>query len=170
LQTGQSLIPSATGDMKCYKADMNICQIEYLIAQKTNEYRASAGYERPPLAFDIRLAYAARSWSAEQARRSQKNKLFGNIGHDGFPNQRIGVIQQEFGQESLQIYPAYPARENVAYSYGNPADIEGVAAGLANQWWKSPGHKKNMLGGRKHIGVGVVFDQWGRVFGTQIFD
>lgn len=148
-------IPGSTQNQTatCYKGDPFACQVEALIIKKTNAYRGSRGALRA----DAPLGYVARIWSAAQAQR-------GDIGHDGFPDQREQVYRQEFAAAATVDISG----ENVAMSGGYEESAEEVASTFAEMWWNSPGHRENMLGDFSVIGVGLSkgSDGW---YATQIF-
>ena len=52
--------------------------------------------------------------------------------------------------------------ENVAYGSKTAKEV-------LNGWQNSPGHRKNILGNYKYIGVGIAADSKGRLYFTQIF-
>lgn len=52
--------------------------------------------------------------------------------------------------------------ENVAYGSSTAKEV-------LNGWKNSPGHKKNILGPYKYIGVGIASDKKGTLYFTQIF-
>ena len=151
--------PVVNQNVECYKADAFICKIERLITDKTNKYRASRGLKG--LTHDPKLSFVARDWSAQQAQS-------GNIGHRGFPKARVSVYQREFGV-SRSLYA-----ENVAYTGGGnssrtDAEAEAIAEEFAVMWWNSSGHRANMVGNYRNLGVGISAgnSSW---YATQIFD
>jgi uncharacterized protein YkwD len=147
LNNGSAAIP-------CYKGDAAICKIEFLIAQKTNEYRMRNGLAE--LEYDAKIGFVSRDWSRRQA-------AMGDIGHGGFPEVREAVYAREFGS-------AIDLRgENVAFNSCNTANAEVSASAFVQQWWDSPGHRRNMLARFAGIGVGIHRDSNGRCYGTQIF-
>lgn len=75
--------------------------------------------------------------------------------HQGF-NERV----QRFPFHYLQ-----GAGENVAMSWnlGDPAKV------AVDGWVKSPGHRKNLLGNFRYMGIGVYQNQEGRYYLTQMF-
>jgi uncharacterized protein YkwD len=152
--------PISPPQIDCYKGDAFICKIERLIADKTNKYRASRGLQ--PLTFDGKFAFVARDWSLKQAKS-------GGISHRGFPNSREAVYRAEFG-----VSTDFNG-ENVAYtsmvggSDQSDAAAEAVAEEFAVMWWHSPGHRANMLGKFKRIGVGMYKTSRGAWYATQIF-
>ncbi len=146
--------PEPTANATCYKGDSVICKIEFLIAEKTNEYRKKSGLRE--LDYDAKIAFVARDWSKKQS-------ASGSIGHSGFPSSRTSVYRQEFGAAP------FLTAENVAYNYCNAGNEAAAAGAFIDQWWNSSGHRRNMLGGHNAIGVGVERDSSGRCYGTQIF-
>lgn len=142
--------------LDCYKADPFICEIEKAILKQTNEYRATKG--KDALAYGPKMSFVSRAWSQSQANR-------GFIGHAGFPSSRYKVFAEEFaGQPKISM-----SAENVAYSGSSSKDAERVAKMFADMWWGSSGHKANMLGRYKTLGVGVYKKGSGTYYATQIF-
>lgn len=156
--TPQPISPPQNAD--CYKGDTFICKIERLITDKTNKYRASRGLQ--PLTHEAKFSFVARDWSLQQGRA-------GNISHRGFPNSRESVYRAEFG-----VSTDFNG-ENVAYTSmvggGSQSDAaaEAVAQEFAVMWWNSSGHRANMLGNFKKIGVGMHKTSRGAWYATQIF-
>ena len=52
--------------------------------------------------------------------------------------------------------------ENVAYGSSTAKEV-------LNGWENSPGHRKNILGNYKYLGVGIAADRKGTLYFTQIF-
>jgi uncharacterized protein YkwD len=132
-----------------------ICQIESLILKYTNEVRAKNG--KASLSDNEMASYAARDWSQKQAKAWR-------MSHDGFPGQREGEIRLKYGVDvDLRA-------ENVAWnsSSRNRSPDEIARKFVFDQWEKSPGHLKNMLGNFSEIGIGVAVRD-GRYYATQIF-
>jgi uncharacterized protein YkwD len=162
-QSASTSSPSIqTADGNCYKADVFACKIERMIAEKTNKYRASRGLQ--PLTLDSKISFVARDWSQKQS-----NKGF--IGHMGFPSARQSVYRSEFN-ESRSLNG-----ENVAYTgmlgrsgQQDDAAAERVAEAFAVMWWNSSGHRRNMLGNFRNIGVGIAQRSSGDWYATQIFN
>lgn len=151
----------ANTNSECYKADEFICKVERLIGEKTNKYRQGRGLQ--PLVLDAKIAFVSRDWSKKQA-------ASGSIGHSGFPSSRMAVYRQEFNvSRSLR-------GENVAMtgraggSSRDDAAAERVAEEFAVMWWNSSGHRANMLGRFKTLGVGVHQTSRGSWYATQIFE
>jgi uncharacterized protein YkwD len=147
--------PGPSDGATCYKGNARVCKIEQLIADKTNAYRRGQGLSN--LQFDPKVAFVSRDWSQKQSQR-------GDISHDGFASARVAVYRSEFGSSvSLRA-------ENVAYSSCSSRQSEEAIASLfATMWWNSSGHRANMLGGHRAIGVGMYINSSGSCYGTQIF-
>jgi len=154
----QPISPPQNAD--CYKGDVFTCKIERLITDKTNKYRATRGLQ--PLTHDANYSFVARDWSIKQGKS-------GRIGHSGFPSSRESVYRTEFG-----VSTDFNG-ENVAYtsmvgaSSQSDAAAEAVAQEFAVMWWNSSGHRANMLGKFKKIGVGIHKTSRGAWYATQIF-
>lgn len=141
---------------QCHKADPFICEVELAIWRHTNAYRKERG--KAELAFGPKMGFVSRAWSESQAKR-------GFIGHSGFPSARYPVYTAEFPNEPKISMNA----ENVAYSGSRSTDAEAVAKIFSNMWWNSSGHRANMLGNHKTIGVGVFKKGSSTYYATQIF-
>ena len=76
------------------------------------------------------------------------------FGHGGF-NQRSAMANKA-------IKHIHSFAENVAY---------GATTGkqVVTLWKNSPGHRRNMLGHYKYIGIGIAKDRQGRIYYTQVF-
>lgn len=116
------------------------------VFSQTNKFRKSNGL--PELIMKDDLNAIAQKHSADMAKRKV------GFGHGGF--------SQRESQARKKIKPMYSFAENVAY---------GVTTGkqVVTMWKKSPGHRRNMLGRYKYIGIGVAKDRQGRIFYTQVF-
>ena len=137
----------------CYKGDLFLCQIEIALANRTNTYRAALG----PLEYSSGVAWVARDWSNQQA-------VNNSLGHGGFPTARYAKYQAEFGMNAAVNFSA----ENVAYAYGTSASAEVIADELMALWLSSSGHRDNILGNFRTLGIGV--SKTGNYFyGTQLF-
>ena len=111
----------------------------------TNQFRKSNG--KPALVMMESLNAIAQQHSEKMAK--------GNIGfgHSGFTDRHKKV---------QQIFRSCTMSENVAY---------GASTGKAvvNMWQRSSGHRDNLLGNYKYIGIGTATNSRGTVFYTQIF-
>jgi uncharacterized protein YkwD len=127
---------------KVLKEDASVT--EQLVFELTNAFRAKNG--KSALAWNDALASAARAHSQDMA----VNNYFSHTGLDG---RSVGTRITNSGYK----WTAYG--ENIIYGYGNPfAAVDG--------WINSEGHRSNMLGGFKDLGVG-----WSAAgdYGTQDF-
>ena len=105
-----------------------------------NALRAARGL--PPLVADATLSAAAREHAEAMVRR-------GRVSHAGFRGRmrRAGVV--------------FPAAENVAMGQPNTEAV--VAA-----WEQSRGHRRNMLGNYKRLGVARAQRPGGRPFWAMV--
>ena len=76
------------------------------------------------------------------------------FGHGGFAK-RNSIAKKK-------INPLSSFAENVAYGATNGKEV-------VKMWKNSPGHRRNMLGRYKFIGIGTAKDKRGRIFYTQVF-
>ena len=77
-----------------------------------------------------------------------------SFGHDGFEQRR---------QAAFKFLPGMNAfSENVAYGATSAKDV-------VNMWNKSSGHRRNMLGNYRYIGIGIAADSDGVLYYTQVF-
>lgn len=134
-----SIKTSRTGD------DAEI--LEKQVFELVNDVRAERGL--PPFQWDEKLARSARKHSQDMVDRS----FFSHTNPDGeSPFDRM--------REAGISYRA--AAENIAA--GQPD-----AASVLDSWMNSPGHKQNILGNYRYLGVGVAFGGDHRVYYTQNF-
>jgi uncharacterized protein YkwD len=115
------------------------------VLKYTNEFRRSKG--KTALKMRTDLNDIARSHSEDMASGLR------SFGHGGF-NQRAKKIQK--------IYNTYNIAENVIYGASNAKEAVMI-------WKKSSGHRQNMLGNYKYIGVGTTRNKRGVIYYTQIF-
>jgi uncharacterized protein YkwD len=111
-----------------------------------NAYRLSRGL--PALQLDSYLSEIATAHSKNMAENLT------SFGHDGFESrmkEAFAHFQQPRG-----------FAENVAYT---PAEVTTVV----DMWLHSGGHRKNIEGPYNLTGIGIVFDQNGRGYATQVF-
>lgn len=116
------------------------------VLSQTNKFRKSKGL--PELIMSEDLNAIAQKHSISMA----KKKV--GFGHGGF--------SQRESQARKKVKPLYRFAENVAY---------GATTGkqVVTMWKNSSGHRRNMLGRYKYIGIGVAKDRQGRIFYTQVF-
>ena len=143
--------PLPTADKLCYKADAFICQIEQIIVAETNKLRSNGA-----LTQSMESSFVSRQWSQIQADR-------GDIGHEGFPAERKKALTAEFPTAKWNFFA-----ENVAMLQNNGTDASKIAKQFIDMWWNSAGHKANMIGNYKNIGVGVA-KKGNAYYATQIF-
>lgn len=122
-----------------------------------NSYRSSIGREALPR--HSGLDRMARQHSEFMRENRGKFKLGGsaNISHYGF-TERALAAQRLMGMSNVA--------ENVATCNGRGDQSAPV---LVNAWKASSGHAKSMKGKWDATGIGVVVDDDGTVFATQIF-
>lgn len=90
------------------------------------------------------------------ARKHSEDMAHGRVafGHAGF--------YQRESLEKKRIKGVSTFGENVAYG---PTSGKQVVI----MWEKSPGHRHNLLGPFKYIGIGIAKDKQGRIYYTQVF-
>ena len=116
------------------------------VLKHTNKYRKSKGL--PALVMRDDLNAIARKHSEDMARGRR------GFGHGGY-NQREARVQK-------LIRPFYAMGENVAYGVSSGKEVVAL-------WKTSTGHRRNMLGNYKYIGIGTARDRRGIIYYTQIF-
>jgi uncharacterized protein YkwD len=116
------------------------------VLSQTNKFRRSKGL--PALVIREELNTIAQKHSTNMARGRVR------FGHDGFAK-RNALAKKK-------IKPLNSFAENVAY---------GATSGkqVVTMWKNSSGHRRNMLGRYKYIGIGIAKDRSGRIFYTQVF-
>ena len=115
------------------------------VLKYTNQFRKSKGLA--PLEMRSDLNAIARKHSEAMANGRIK---FGHSGYD----KRTTQIKKIFG--------TCRTAENVAYGA-----VDGKDA--VNTWKSSTGHRKNMLGDYKYIGIGTARNKRGVIYYTQLF-
>jgi len=131
----------------CIGATPDICEAEQIVVDGVNQYRPGT-----PLTQDF-------AWSVEQGED-------GYISHAGFPSARIKAYMNLFSNMKPEM--SFSA-ENVAFTYA--ATAQEAARALVSMWYRSSGHRKNMLNtSYKFIGIGIApVGNSKRYYGTQIF-
>lgn len=122
-------------------------KLEKEVLKETNQFRKSRG--KKLLQWHDGLSELARQHSEAMA---SGNTPFG---HQGFE------LREKQARKLLSARLSAVA-ENVAYGSETASDV-------VTQWKNSPGHRQNMLGNFRHIGVGTATDAEGRIYYTQIF-
>jgi uncharacterized protein YkwD len=115
------------------------------ILKYTNRFRESKNL--PALVMNSELN--------EIAEKHTLNMATGRVpfGHQGFP-QRSELIRKKL--------KCWNVAENVSFGINSGKDA-------VELWETSPGHRLNMLGDYKYIGIGTAVDRSGRKYFTQIF-
>ncbi len=126
-------------------AGMN--RMELAVYDYVNKYRQS--HNLPPLVVDPAISAIAKAHSEQMARTS-------NLSHDGF-NDRTDSVSQTIVYRS--------AAENVGYNMGY-AQPEAI---VVHDWIASPGHQRNLIGHYDVTGIGVVKNDKGEYYFTQLF-
>jgi uncharacterized protein YkwD len=116
------------------------------VLKYTNQFRKSKGL--PALVMRDDLNTIARNHSEDMARGRR------SFGHGGY-SQREAQVQK-------LIRPYYAMGENVAYGASSGKEVVSL-------WKTSTGHRRNMLGNYKYIGIGTARDRRGFIYYTQIF-
>ena len=112
----------------------------------TNKFRKSHGLSALVMRGDLNAM--AQKYCEDMARGRT------GFGHSGF--------NQRFTQASRMIKGFRTYAENVAYGAGSGKEV-------VNMWKNSSGHRRNMLGNYRYIGIGVAKDRHGVVYYTQVF-
>ncbi|NJN73194.1 MAG: CAP domain-containing protein [Limnothrix sp. RL_2_0] len=124
-------------------------QIEQLIHEKINDYRISQGL--PALSLDYRITNESRKYSEKMASGEAE------FSHDGFDERAENLEKQALKYESVG--------ENLAMLQG----YDDLATEAVNGWIASPGHHKNIVGDYELTGIGVVKNEAGEYYFTQLF-
>jgi uncharacterized protein YkwD len=112
----------------------------------TNKFRKSK--KLAPLEMQEELNVIAQKHTEDMARGRV------GFGHSGFDTREV---------RARKYFPdATHFAENVAYGSHNGKDV-------VEGWKSSSGHRRNMLGPYKYIGIGVARDRRGVLYYTQIF-
>lgn len=120
--------------------------LEEEVLSYTNQFRKSRGL--PALTMQDDLNELARQHSADMARGRVA------FGHDGFDQREARALKK--------INTAHRFAENVAYGANTAREVVAM-------WKGSAGHRKNMLGKYKYIGIGTAKDNRGVIYYTQFF-
>jgi len=116
------------------------------VLSQTNKFRRSKGL--PALIINEELNAIAQKHSANMAR----GKV--GFGHGGFSKRNK--------MASKVIQPLNKFAENVAYGATSGKEV-------VTMWKNSSGHRRNMLGRYKYIGIGTAKDRQGHIYYTQLF-
>lgn len=116
------------------------------VLKQTNKFRRSKGL--PELIMNEDLNAIAQKHSENMA----KGRV--GFGHGGFSKRNA--------EATRRVQSIHSFAENVAYGASTGKDV-------VNMWKSSTGHRKNMLGRYKYIGIGVAKSRRGQIFYTQVF-
>lgn len=116
------------------------------VLKQTNQFRKSEGL--PVLVMKEELNQIAQRHSKDMAGARIA------FGHDGF-----GDRQAKAGKE---IKGMHTFAENIAYGANTAQEV-------VTLWKNSPGHRRNMLGDFKYIGIGTAKNSKGQIYYTEIF-
>jgi uncharacterized protein YkwD len=116
------------------------------VLSQTNHFRKSQGLTELIIRKDL----------DEIAQRHSADMASGRVGfgHDGF--------EKRNAMASKKIKHLRSFAENVAYGATTAKEV-------VTMWKNSPGHRRNMLGHYKYIGIGIAKDSHGRMFYTEVF-
>ena len=116
------------------------------VLKQTNQFRKSEGL--PALIMKEELNAIAQQHSEAMA----SGRI--SFGHDGFSG------RQKKANEEIQGMRAFA--ENVAYGASTAKEVVSL-------WKNSPGHRRNMLGNYKYVGIGTAKSSDGEIYYTEIF-
>lgn len=116
------------------------------IYAKTNQFRRSHGL--PALIIRPELNSIAQKHSSDMARGRAP------FGHSGFA--------QRNAKANKKIRSLHYFAENVAFGATSGNEV-------VTMWENSPGHRRNLLGHYKYVGIGIAKDRKGRIYYTEFF-
>lgn len=116
------------------------------VLKQTNKFRRSKGL--PELIMNEDLNAIAQKHSENMA----KGRV--SFGHGGFSRRNA--------EAKRRVKTIHSFAENVAFGASTGKDV-------VNMWKSSTGHRKNMLGRYKYIGIGVAKSRRGQIYYTQVF-
>jgi uncharacterized protein YkwD len=128
------------------KPASNDTAMQNAVLTHINEYRQQHGLAK--LRMDPNLIREAKQHSIDMATHKMP------FGHQGFANR--------ISRAHTQIKNSGAGAENVAYNYKD-------ARTVVQQWVRSPGHQRNIVGNYNLTGVGIARDRQGRIYYTQLF-
>lgn len=116
------------------------------VLNQTNQFRKSKGLSQLIMLKDLNAI--AQKHSADMARGRT------GFGHGGFAQRNV--------MANDRVMHLHSFAENVAYGPTSGKQV-------VTLWENSPGHRRNMLGHYKYIGIGIAKDSHGRIFYTEYF-
>lgn len=146
IKTGKWVVKQTTSADPSYKIGPNDPQ---RLLKLTNEFRAKNKCQ--PLKFSKELASIIDSHNKKMASHEIK------LGHDGFQDRwnRIKKIRPD----------AIRSGENCGLNYGKTDPIQAMIDG----WIASDGHRANLLGDYNHVGIVLMKNAKGEIYGSQLF-
>ncbi len=128
-----------------FSPDNNTSLVTDVLSQ-TNQFRKSEGLQE--LIMVPELNAIAQKHSSDMA-----------SGHVGFGHSGFGKRNAKANKE---IKGLHSFAENVAYGATSAKEV-------VTLWKNSAGHRRNMLGRYKYIGIGTAKDRKGRIYYTEVF-
>ena len=126
--------------------DVRIVAMEADVLTLINKYRRSKGL----------AIFKSNEIVAEEARKHSFNMATGKVGfgHDGFSTRSKTL--------TTKIPGTIGVAENVAFGQQSAQEV-------VNDWIKSTGHRHNIEGNYQQTGIGIVADNQGVLYYTQMF-
>ena len=140
-------LPGCGGDL----VDPVDLDTELRVAELVNQERANAGL--PPMKLVGGLSNAARYHADDMTHDDY-------FEHDSYDRINGTLVKSCDWFQRIQAYYPSPRAENIAWGYRTP---ESVMAG----WMNSSGHRANILGDYREIGVGLIEWRWVQDFGSR---
>jgi uncharacterized protein YkwD len=131
--------------LSSFSPDSNANIVQDVFSQ-TNQFRKSKGL--PELILRKELNQIAQQHSEDMADGRVA------FGHAGFAERNVAA------SETIKSLKSFA--ENVAFGANSGEQV-------VTLWKNSSGHRQNMLGNFKYIGIGIAKDRYGRIFFTQVF-
>lgn len=116
------------------------------VLAETNRFRKSKGLA------ELQLREELNTIAQQHSSNMAKGKVA--FGHDGF-SKRNNMAVKSMG--SIKGFA-----ENVLFGASTGKDA-------VNMWKNSEGHRKNILGRYRYVGIGIAKDKQGRNYYTQVF-
>lgn len=116
------------------------------VLKETNKFRQSQGLN------DLQMLDALNSIAQKHSDDMAAGRVA--FGHDGFENRQSLIKEKVKGIRTVA--------ENVAVGPKTAAEV-------VIMWENSVGHRNNLLGHFKYIGIAVSADRYGRLYYTQVF-
>ncbi|MEO6549572.1 MAG: CAP domain-containing protein [Ferruginibacter sp.] len=116
------------------------------VLSETNQFRSSQGLSDLIMVSELNAI----------AQKHSEDMAGGRVGfgHTGFEKRNNLAAQS--------IKPFHSFAENVAYGARSGKEV-------VKMWKNSSGHRRNMLGKYKYIGIGIATNKQGQIFYTQVF-